>query len=80
MKENEKITENENLINKDDSSKSIAKKNMKNSTGSDFTLFFYLLLIMIVFGVLVFLFFYIHYGSYKIDLLVAENSISFYFI
>ena len=75
MKEIEKNSEKEFLNGKQDSKPPIKIAKKESSSCSDYTLFLYVLLIMIVFGVLIFLFFYIHYGSYKIELLVAENSI-----
>ena len=76
MKETDKISENTNLIPKKGETQNPKSQTepKETSSGSDYTLFFYILLITVIFGVLVFFFFYIHYGSYKVELLVGENS------
>jgi hypothetical protein len=75
MKENEKSGENATLISKADNTPKKPEDKVESSR-LDYKLIFYILLIMVIFGVLVFFFFYIHYGSYKVEVLVPETSIS----
>ena len=67
-------TEVEGLIKKESNEQEGKNIENENPKISDCTLCYYIFLIIMTFGILIFLFFYIHYSSYKVDILVTENS------